>query len=155
MKFDTATAEMAKQKTSELFAEIRKICSTDKTQRVNIGSDETNCTITNNLVSLIVELNALNGELSVSEHNYRVNIPSEPISGFHFPPKALSKACFVLHTQSGCTLGWRERGRTAHPFLSVAELAEKCVNQFIALEQRDEDGQIKRKWRDNERPSRS
>jgi len=155
VKFNTATTEMAKQKTSELFAEIRKICSAHETQGVKADSDDTNCTITNDLVSLTVGLNALNGELSVSEWDCRVNIPSEPRSGFQFPRKALSKTHFVPGWPSGGTFGWREKGRTAQHFLSLAELAERCVNQFMTLERRNENGQIKREWRGNERPSRS
>ena len=155
MRFDTATTEMAKQKTSALFAEIRKICSAQETHGVNAGSDGTNFTITGDRVSLTVELNASNVELSVSEWDYRVHIPGESISGFHFSRKALSRVCFVPDWPSGCTFGWREKGRTARPFLSVAELAEKCVSQFMALEQRDENGQIKHEWKGNEHPSRS
>jgi hypothetical protein len=155
MKFGTATSETAKHKTSELFAEIQKICSAREIQGVNFGADATNCTITNDLVSLTIEANALNWELSVSELDCRVLIPGEPISGYRFPREALVKACFVPDWPSGCTFGWREKGRTARPFLSVAELAEKCVSQFIALEQGDKNGQIKHEWKGYAHPSRS
>jgi hypothetical protein len=127
------------------------VCSA---QKINIGSDRTNCTITNDLVSLTIEVNVLSGELSVSEWDYRVHIPGESISEFHFSRKALSNTCFVPDCPSGCAFGWRENRRAALPSLSVAELAGKCVSQFIALQQRNENGELKHKWRGNERPSR-
>jgi hypothetical protein len=153
MKFDTAK-EIVRQRTSDLFAQIGMVCSANETKGINVGWDDVNCTITNNLISLTVEMNVLNGELSVSEWSDRVIIPGEPISGFRFPPKALRKTCFVPDSPPGCNFGWRENGRPAHPLLSVAELAERCVRQFIALEQRYENGQVKREWRGNARPSR-
>lgn len=154
MKFGTATSETAKHKTSELFAEIQKICPAREIQGVNVGADATNCTITNDLVSLTIEANALNWELSVSEWDCRVLIPGEPISGYRFPREALVKACFVPDWPSGCAFGWRKNRRAALRSLSVAELAEKCVSQFIALEQRNENGEFKHEWRGNEHPSR-
>ena len=100
------------------------------------------------------EANALNWELSVSEWDCRVLIPGEPISGHRFPRKAIVKACFVPDCPSGCAFGWRENRRAARPSLSVAELAGKCVSLFLALKQRNENGEIKHEWRGNERPSR-
>jgi hypothetical protein len=154
MKFGTAALETAKHKTSELFAEIPKICSAREIQGVNVGADATNCTITNDLVSLTIEANALNWELSVSEWDCRVNIPGEPRPPFQFPREALGKACFVPDWPSGCAFGWRENSRAALPSLSVAELAEKCVSQFIAIKQRNENGEFRHEWRGNEPPSR-
>jgi hypothetical protein len=145
MEIYSATREVAKQKASNLFAEIRKICSTNQAREVDVGWDGTNCTITDGLVSLTVEVDVLS----------RVHILGEPISGFQFERMALSKACFVPDFPSGCNFGWREKGRTAKPFLSVAELAEWCVSQFIALERRNENGQIKHEWRGNAHPPRS
>jgi hypothetical protein len=139
--------KLVRQKTSDLFAEIEKTCSADETRGIRVGSDETNCTITNDLISLTVGMNVVNGELSVSKWSHRAVLPGEPISGFQFPPKALAKTRFVPDWPTGRTFGWRENGRAALPVLSVAELAQKCVSQFIALEQRDENGLIKRGWR--------
>jgi hypothetical protein len=155
MKFDAATAETARHKTSELFAEIQKICSALDIQGVNVGANEANCTITDDSVSLTVEVDILDSELSVSERDYPLHVLGEPGSVFQFHPKAKSKTCFVPAWSSNCDFGWREKGGTAKPFLSVAKLAEMCVSKFTALVQLNENGEIKREWRGNARPSRS
>lgn len=146
MKFDTAK-ELVRQKTSDLFAEIEKKCSSGETRGIRVGSDEANCTITNDLVSLTVEMNVVNGELSVSRWSHRAVLPGEPISGFQFPLKALGKTRFVPDWPTGGTFGWRENREASLSLLSVTELAQKCVSQFIAIAQRDENGLIKREWR--------
>lgn len=146
--------EFVTEKAADLFAEVERICAANEAEGISVGSDEVNCTITNGLISLTIGLNVLNGELSVSEWSCRVPIPGEPISGLRFFPAALSKTCFVPDWPSGCAFGWRENRRAALPSLSVAELAGKCVNLFLALEQRNENGEIKHEWRGNERPSR-
>lgn len=155
MKFDTATKEMAKQKTSELFAEIDKICSANETQGIHVSRGETSCTITNGRVSLTIDADFLDGELSVSKWDHPLHVPGESISGFQFPGKARSKACYMPDWPSGSTFGWREKSRTAKPFLSVAKLAAMCVSQFTGLVQRDETGPINREWRGNGHPSLS
>ncbi len=155
MKFDAATTDTAKHKTSELFAEIQKICSALEIQGVNVGADETNCTITDDSVSLAVEVDILDGELSVSERDYPLHVLGEPRLGFQFHGTARSKACFVPAWSSGGDFGWRGKSGTAKPFLSAAKLAEMCVSKFTALVLLNENGEIKREWRGNARPSRS
>jgi hypothetical protein len=136
--------ELVKGKTADLFAEVERICAANEAEGINVGSDEVNCTITNGLISLTIGLNVLDGELSVSEWSCRVPIPGEPISGFRFFPAALRKTCFAPERPLDGDFCWREKRKLAQS-LSVVELAEKCVSQFMALEQRDGQGQIKRK----------
>lgn len=136
--------ELVKEKTADLFAEVERICAANEAEGINVGSDEVNCTITNGLISLTIGLNVLNGELSVSEWNCRVPIPGEPISGFRFFPPALRKTCFGPDRPLDGEFCWREKRKLAQS-LSVVELAKKCVSQFIALVQRDGQGQVKRR----------
>ena len=155
MKFDTATKETARQKTSELFTVIRMICSANEIDGVNISPDGTKCTITNDFVSLTVDVDIIDWELSVTELDYPLPVIKKPRSEFLIHPKAKSKTCFVPAWPSGCDFGWREKGSILKPYLSVAELAEWCVSQFMAIEKNCEIGQIRSEWRPNERPCRS
>ena len=138
----------------ELFAEIREICSAEKTHGAKVGLDGTSCAITNGRVSMTVELDVLSGELSVREWDHPVNLPGDPIAGFHFQRDERSEARFLPDRPSDCDFGWREKARTAKPFLTVAELAERCVSQFMALVQLDENGQINHEWMGNSHQSR-
>ena len=134
--------EMIEQKTADLFAEVGRICAANEAEGISVGSDDVNCTMTNGLISVTIELDVLDGKLAVSEWSCRVPIPGEPISGFRFFPKALRKICFVPDCHPNGDFGWLESHKPIRS-LSVCELAEKCVSQFMALEQRDEHGQIK------------
>ncbi len=142
MMFDV-TGQLA----SKLYAEIRNICAA---KTIEAGFDDgspsaqsLNCTITNGQVSLILEMSVPDAALSINELPYRALIPGEPIPPFRFTQDALSNSRYVLD-RSGEEFGWRENGKITQSFLSVAKMAEICVNRFLALVQRDERGQIKR-----------
>jgi hypothetical protein len=136
--------ELVKQKAEDLFFEVGRLCAADENEGINVGSDEANCTITNGLISLTIELNAANEELLVSEWSCRIPIPGEPIAGFRFFSQSLHSTRFAPEHALDGEFCWLEKRKSAQP-LSVVALAEKCLSQFIALERRDEAGEIKRK----------
>ena len=133
-----------KQNAAYLFDEVGKICVANDAEGIHVGSDETNCTITNDVISLSIELNVVDEEITVSEWNCRIPIPGEPVSGFRFFPAAIHKTYFVPKLSFDGESGWVEKQKPARS-LSVAKLADKCVDQFVALVHRDEAGQIKRR----------
>jgi hypothetical protein len=135
----------AKDSVANLFAQIEKSCAASGTIGMEVGCDDVNCTMTNSSVSLILEWDVVNGVLSVSELSYRAVIPGERIPGFAFYPEALSKTYFRPDRLSGDDLGWRENGKPQNSLLSVRELADQFMSQFMALDQLDKSGRIKRK----------
>jgi len=137
-----------KDKVSELFAEIERLCAeirAQKTLEILVGSDGRRCVLTNR-VSLIVDwqqpyTNSTTGcSLRVLEYNGRMALPNERLT-FLSRRTLLRETSFLPELSRSREYGWIEQAAGSE-FVSSIALAQKFVIQFVDLAERALRGEV-------------
>ena len=139
--------ETVRQKTSELFGAIARLCGEVNAGghvAIQVTSDAAEqCHLRNNRVSLTVALVDSYSEptLIVREYNKRLPLVGERISYLHGEPKTLCESRFLPDMNRARECGWTDRQRTA-TFLSTDALADNIVGRFVDLAAKGDRGQL-------------
>lgn len=150
-------AEVVRGKVEELFNEICRHCTElnreldleirfgFESQKVN--STEWPCVIAAHRVGLVVRwsqpsrYNLDNASLQVKEYSGRLLAPGDPFPVHPIPPWEIRQTSYVPEFSRAREYEWVESGKQS-VFLSSNALAERSVNEFLELLDRENQGQV-------------